>query len=128
MTDRGGSVPLVALASLAGSRHKRAMLDSQSASRPFAPLDYALYTITVLAWGLSWIAMHYQVGQVAPEVSVVWRFAIACPLMLMLAAVRGERLRFRLREHRYFVALGATIFSTNFALFYYAAQHVAWVG
>jgi drug/metabolite transporter (DMT)-like permease len=98
------------------------MPDSQPASRPFAPLDYALYAITVLAWGLSWIAMHYQVGQVAPEVSVVWRFAFACPLMLMLAAARGERLRFRLGEHRYFVGLGAAIFSTNFALFYYAAQ------
>ena len=101
------------------------MFDSQPASRPFAPLDYALYAITVLAWGLSWIAMHYQVGQVAPEVSVVWRFAIACPLMLIFAAARGERLVFRLAEHRYFAGLGAAIFSINFALFYYAAQHVA---
>jgi|SRR6185437_3918675 drug/metabolite transporter (DMT)-like permease len=93
--------------------------------RGFAPLDYALYTVSVLVWGFSWIALHYQIGQVAPEVSVIWRFATASPLMLLLAAWRGERLRFRLAEHRYFLGLGAAIFSTNFVLFYYAGAHVA---
>jgi drug/metabolite transporter (DMT)-like permease len=93
--------------------------------RGFAPLDYVLYVVAVLVWGLSWIALHYQVGQVAPEVSVVWRFGIAAPLMLMFAAWRGERLAFRLAEHRYFIGLGAAIFSTNFALFYYAGLHIA---
>ena len=104
---------------------------SQTAEGPpsiraaLAPLDYALYATSVLVWGLSWIAMHYQVGVVAPEVSVVWRFVIAAPMMFLIAALRGERLWFPLSDHRYFVGLGAAIFSTNFALFYYAAQHVA---
>ncbi|HEV2629579.1 MAG TPA: hypothetical protein VGV41_13165 [Pseudolabrys sp.] len=39
--------------------------------RGFAPLDYALYAVSVLVWGFSWIALHYQIGQVAPEVSVI---------------------------------------------------------
>ncbi|HVZ51263.1 MAG TPA: DMT family transporter [Pseudolabrys sp.] len=96
-----------------------------SARTTFAPLDYVLYAISVVVWGLSWIAMHYQVGQVAPEVSVVWRFVIAAPLMFLLALARGERMWFPLADHRYFVGLGAAIFSTNFALFYYASLHVA---
>ena len=96
-----------------------------SSTRLLTPLDFGLYTVSVLAWGFSWIAMHYQVGQVAPEVSVVWRFAIAAPLMLVIAWLRGERLWFPLADHRYFLGLGAAIFSTNFVLFYYAAQHVA---
>ena len=102
-------------------------VSSKSSSQPraFAPLDYVLYAVSVLVWGFSWIALHYQVGQVAPEVSVVWRFAIASPLMLLLAAIRGERLVFHLAEHRYFVGLGAAIFSTNFALFYYAGGYIA---
>ncbi len=94
-------------------------------ARALTPLDYGLYAVSVLVWGLSWIAMHYQVGQVAPAVSVVWRFAIAAPLMFALAYLRDERLRFPLADHRYFLALGAAIFSTNFLLFYYAAQYVA---
>jgi drug/metabolite transporter (DMT)-like permease len=87
--------------------------------------DYALYLTLVLAWGFSWIALHYQVGVVAPAVSVMWRFAIAAPLMLAFAAWRGERLRFTLAEQPYLAGLGAAIFSVNFLLFYYAAQHVA---
>ncbi len=99
--------------------------DREPSSRALTPLDYGLYAAAVLVWGLSWIAMHYQVGKVAPEVSVVWRFAIAAPLMFMLAVARGESLRFPLADHRYFVGLGIAIFSTNFILFYHAAQHVA---
>lgn len=98
---------------------------TSSARRPLAPLDFALYATSVLVWGLSWIAMHYQVGVVAPEVSVVWRFAIAAPMMSFVALLRGERLWFPLADHRYFLGLGLAIFSTNFVLFYYAAQHVA---
>ena len=100
---------------------------SKSSARPraFAPLDYALYAIAVLVWGLSWIALHYQVGEIAPEVSIVWRFAIAAPLMLAFAACRGERLVFGLPDHVHFAALGAAIFSTNYALFYYAGLTIA---
>ena len=93
--------------------------------RAFTAFDFTLYAISVLAWGLSWIAMHYQVATVAPAVSILWRFAIAAPTMLAFAALRGEPLRFSLADHRYFLGLGAAIFSTNFLLFYYAAQHVA---
>lgn len=96
-----------------------------AATRPLTPFDFTLYGVSVLAWGLSWIAMHYQVGQVAPEVSVVWRFLIAAPVMFAVAAARGERLWFPLAEHRYLLGLGVAIFSTNFALFYYGAQYVA---
>lgn len=99
--------------------------DRDPNARALTPLDYGLYATSVLVWGLSWIAMHYQVGEVAPAVSIVWRFAIAAPLMFALAFLRGERLWFPLYDHRYFLGLGAAIFSTNFLLFYYAAQHVA---
>lgn len=94
-------------------------------TRALTPLDYGLYATSVLVWGVSWIAMHYQVGTVAPEVSVVWRFAIAAPLMFMAAIARGESLRFPLADHRYLIGLGLGIFSTNFILFYHAAQYVA---
>ncbi len=90
----------------------------------FAPLDFALYGGIVFAWGFSWIALHYQVGIVAPEVSVLWRFALAAPVMLMLARLRGERLAFALSDHAAFAALGITLFSTNFTLFYYGSATI----
>jgi drug/metabolite transporter (DMT)-like permease len=94
------------------------------AQRGFTPFDLALYGGTILAWGFSWIAMRYQVGPVAPEVSVMWRFAIAAPIMLSIAVLRGESLRFPLADHARMVALGATLFATNFVLFYSAVAHL----
>jgi drug/metabolite transporter (DMT)-like permease len=87
--------------------------------------DIALYGVILFAWGFSWLALHYQVGVVAPEVSVMWRFAIAAPLMLAFAALRGERMRYPARDHLWFAGLGATLFSTNFVLFYYGGAYLA---
>ena len=42
--------------------------------------------------------------------------------MLGIAAVRGDRLRFALRDHAMFAALGLLLFSLNFLLFYHAAE------
>ena len=95
-----------------------------TARRGSPPLDIALYGGVVFAWGFTWLAQHYQVGVVAPEVSVLWRFVIAAPVMLAIAAIRGERLRFPLRDHLWLALLGLTLFCTNFLLFYYAAQWV----
>ncbi|MBI4274076.1 MAG: EamA family transporter [Rhizobiales bacterium] len=90
----------------------------------FTSIDIALYSSVVLAWGFSWIALHYQVGVVAPEISIVWRFLMATPLMFVIAAWRGERLFYSLREHIVFVALGVTLFGVNFTLFYYGAKFI----
>ena len=87
-------------------------------------LDIALYGGVTFAWGFTWLAQHYQVGVVAPEVSVLWRFVIAAPFMLAIAAIRGEQLRFPLRDHLWLALLGLTLFCTNFVLFYYAAQWI----
>ena len=86
--------------------------------------DFALYGLVVFAWGFSWISLHYQVGVVAPEISVMWRFVIAAPLMFALAAMRGERLGFPPRDHLWFAAMGAAMFSVNFTLFYYGGQYL----
>jgi drug/metabolite transporter (DMT)-like permease len=88
------------------------------------PLDFTLYGGIVFAWGFTWIAQHYQVGVVEPEVSVVWRFLIAAPFMFAIALIRRERFRFTAREHLWLVALGITLFCTNFATFYYGAKWI----
>jgi drug/metabolite transporter (DMT)-like permease len=85
------------------------------------PYDLTLYTVVVLAWGLAWIGIHSQVGVVAPDVSVMWRFLIAGPVMLAIAAVRGDQLHFGVREHGMFALLGLLMFSLNFLLYYHAA-------
>ena len=96
------------------------------ASPSFAPLDYGLYAVTVMAWSLSWYALDVQVevGTVSVEWSLVWRFAIATVLMFAWVALRGERMRFAARTHVVFALMGVCIFSMNFNLFYYASAYL----
>lgn len=88
----------------------------------FTATDYGLYGATAFAWGFSWIAMKGQVGVIAPEISVFWRFVIAAAFMFGWSIYRRHDLRFDWRSHLRFAGLGALIFSTNFTLFYYGAQ------
>jgi drug/metabolite transporter (DMT)-like permease len=83
--------------------------------------DFALYAAVVLAWGFAWIGIHFQVGVVSPDVSVMWRFLIAGPIMLAIGALRRERLHFGLMDHARFALLGFFLFSLNFLFYYHAA-------
>ena len=96
----------------------------RSGANGFTATDYGLYAVTVLAWGVSWIAMKSQVATVAPEVSVFWRFILAAAIMMAFASYRGHDLSYRLRDHLRFAGLGAFLFSTNFTLFYYGAMEI----
>ena len=53
------------------------------------PFDYLLYGLTVFAWSISWLPLKWQLGVVAPEVSIFWRFLIAGILMMGFAIWRG---------------------------------------
>jgi len=87
-------------------------------------LDYALYAVTLVAWGTSWYAIKLQLGVVTPEVSLVWRFGMASLVMIVWAIAARTPIAFPAEIHAKFATLGVTIFSTNFALFYYAGMHV----
>lgn len=96
----------------------------QTAANAMMPLDYGLYAMTLFAWGTSWLALKMQVGVVAPEVSVFWRFLFAAILMMGWVIASRRALRFAAADHLRFAGMGALIFSTNFVLFYYGAQHL----
>lgn len=89
------------------------------------PFDLALYGGTVFVWSTSWIALALQIGPVPAEVSAFWRFALAAALMVGWVVVSGRPMRFALRDHVRFALMGATLFSTNFLLFYYGSHYLA---
>ena len=86
--------------------------------------DYLNYALVIFGWSTSWLPLKWQVGLVAPEVSLVWRFLIAATLCFMLARMQGHPLRFPLRYHVRFFLMGIFIFSTNFMLYYYSSVHL----
>ena len=85
---------------------------------------WALYTVTVIVWGVSWHAMLYQVG-VAPELSIAYRFILAAGIMVAFCLATGRRFRFPTRDVGLMALLGLFLFSANYILFYYAAAHLA---
>lgn len=86
--------------------------------------DLTLYGFTIFAWSTSWIALKAQVGVVAPEVSVAWRFMLAAAVMFAWVIASGRPLAFPLKSHLRFALQGALMFSTNFYLFYRGGLHL----
>ena len=85
----------------------------------------ALYAVTVLIWGTSWLAIIYQLGVVDPMVSVAYRFILAAVIMHGLCWVRRQPMRFSRRDHCFLALQGASLFALNYWLFYNAELHIA---
>lgn len=83
-----------------------------------------LYVVVVAIWGSSWLGIKFQLGVVAPELSIVYRFLLAAGILVAFCAVTRRRLRFSRRDHLFFAAQGLTLFSLNYLLFYVAAGYV----
>ncbi|MGD2161811.1 MAG: EamA family transporter, partial [Anaerolineales bacterium] len=84
-----------------------------------------LYLITLLIWGSTWLAIKFQLGVVAPELSVAYRFSISAFLLLLFALIRRLNLRFTSRAHLYIALQGFFLFSLNYILIYYAEQYLS---
>ncbi len=87
-------------------------------------MDVALFLIATAVWGSTWLAIKYQLGVVAPEWSIAYRFALAAVLLAIWCMATGRSLRFSLREHAYLFALGATLFGLNYISVYWAEVYV----
>jgi drug/metabolite transporter (DMT)-like permease len=85
----------------------------------------ALFAIASLIWGSTWLAITFQLGSVAPEASVVYRFALAAVLLAIWCAVTGRSLRFSGAQHRWLAAQGTLLFGLNYLAVYWAEQYVA---
>jgi len=84
-----------------------------------------LFLLSSMIWGSTWFVIRFQLGQVAPEVSVVYRFALAATLLLGFCAVRGIRLRYSAREHLLMAAQGTFMFAPNYVLIYHSERFLA---
>lgn len=83
-----------------------------------------LYLTTVLIWGSTWIAINYQLGDVAPEASVSYRFLLAAMILFVFAKIKRLPMRFSLKQHGLFAAFGICLFGMNYLLLYNAQQHI----
>ena len=89
------------------------------------PSDYILYGITIFGWSTSWLPLRWQLGEVAPEVSLMWRFIMASLLMFAVTKLMGKQVFIPLKHHFRLAAMGLFLFSLNFTLFYYGGMNTA---
>ncbi len=84
----------------------------------------ALYSLTVLIWGSTWLAIEYQLGVVEPEVSIVYRYIAASVILYFYCKIKGLSLSFKVKYHYLFVALGLLLFCLNYIFAYRAQEHI----
>ena len=78
------------------------------------------------AWGFSWIAVRMQTKSMVPvEISLFYRFLATSILIFFLAKITKHRLKCSKQEIQYLAIIGATNFSLNFLLIYYAVKYIA---
>ena len=88
-------------------------------------MNALLYFVVLLAWGSSWFAISFQLGDVAPQVSIVWRFLLASIILFIWCYLRGLKLSFPLRDHLSWLLLGFFLFCINYICAYFGTFYLA---
>jgi drug/metabolite transporter (DMT)-like permease len=88
-------------------------------------MNALLYFVVLLAWGSSWFAISFQLGDVAPQVSIVWRFLLASIILFIWCYFRGLKLSFPWRDHLSWLLLGFFLFCINYICAYFGTFYLA---
>src|SRR4051812_7006658 len=84
-------------------------------------IPFAIFTAI---WGSTWIVIRGQLGVVAPEWSVAYRFVIAAIAMAVVARMKSHSLRLGRGGYVAAIVLGFAQFCVNFDAVYLAERHI----
>lgn len=93
-------------------------------ARAITPQAYFLYALTVLIWGSTWVAIKFQLGEVEPLVSVIYRFGISSALLFAWCVLTRARIRLQPAEHAFVALQGACLFGINIWLTYWSELYL----
>jgi len=96
---------------------------SQASASTFRSVTLPFIVFTLI-WGSTWIVIRGQLGTVAPQWSVTYRFIIAAAAMAVVARVKGEDLRLSRGGLVAAAYLGFAQFCINFNAVYLAERHI----
>ncbi|ASP39143.1 EamA family transporter [Bacterioplanes sanyensis] len=88
-------------------------------------MNLGLYLITVLIWGTTWIAIKLQLGEVAVQASILYRFALAGVVMFAVLLLLRRLQPMKAVDHGFCVLQGACLFSINFFCIYNATHYIS---
>lgn len=87
--------------------------------------NLSLFLTCVAIWGTTWLAITFQLGPVAPEVSVSHRFFLAAVVVALWCRLRGLSLRFDAAAHAALALMGCAMYGVSYIFVYHAELHLA---
>ncbi|MFT8720076.1 DMT family transporter [Acetobacter sp.] len=84
-----------------------------------------LFIAVVVVWGLTWFAMHLQLGAAPVEVAIFWRFALSLVLLGGWLCLSGRLRRPATDCVPWLIAMGICLFSGNYLVLYRSAAYLA---
>ena len=90
-----------------------------------ATASWLLFLVPTFIWSTTWLVIKFQLGAVAPDVSVAYRFALAAIILFGWCLLQRIPLGFDLRTHAGLAVLGMLLFGFNYVLVYVAERHLA---
>ena len=83
-----------------------------------------LYAMVVLIWGSTWAAITFQLGFVAEELTVAYRFGLGSLILFVYAAISGRQLRIPRNIYPFVMIMGAMMFSAGYLFIYYGTAYI----
>ncbi len=82
------------------------------------------FTACVLIWGSTWYGIEWQLGYVAKEWSLTYRFGLASALLFLWCLYKKLPLNMPKKAHVYMIATGFFLFSANYNMMYLGTIHL----
>lgn len=83
-----------------------------------------LFALASLIWGSTFFAITLELGEVAPAISVIYRFGVASTALFVLCALRGDRLWLPWKTQRWMMLQGFASFGLSYVCTYGAEQYL----
>jgi drug/metabolite transporter (DMT)-like permease len=87
--------------------------------------NLTLFGLCVAIWSTTWFAITFQLGAIAAEVSVAWRFLFAALIVAVFCRVRGLSLRYSASDHAALAVMGIAMYSAGYICVYHAEAYLA---
>lgn len=89
-------------------------------------MNVLLYTLVVVIWGTTWIAITLQQqSEISTTVAVFWRFFISAIVLFAFVVMSRKLQKLATHDHLFCMLQACCIFGFNFVCFYYAVQYIS---
>ncbi|WP_262694808.1 DMT family transporter [Kordiimonas aquimaris] len=85
---------------------------------------FVAFAACVLIWGSTWYGIEFQLGVVAKEWSLFYRFGLAAVLLIGWCLIKGYSIRFDAKGHVAALGTGALLFGLNYLFVYAGTEYL----